>query len=248
MAETLWDGGPTLARAPGVFPMGTDTVILADFVHPRADAQVLDLGTGSGILPILLGYERPALSLTAIEISPEACSLASENFRRNQMMGRVRLIRGDLRRYRELLPCEGFDITVSNPPYFRSGSGAPAAGRLRDAREEYLCTLEELCAAAAWSTRWGGSFCLVFRPDRLCDLILALRRSGFEPKRIRPVHHSRSHPVNLLLLQARRGGNPGLLWEPDLYLYREDGTESEETRRIYRRGADRKEEAVWPEC
>jgi tRNA1(Val) A37 N6-methylase TrmN6 len=239
--ETLWDGGPVLQQASGVFPMGTDSVLLADFARPGPRATVLDLGTGSGILPILLLYARPGLSASAVELEETACRLAKSNFAANGLSERIQLISGDLRQYRALLPAGGFDLTVSNPPYFGSGAGREAAYGLKNARGDGTCTLEDLCSAAAWATRWGGSFCLVFRPERMGELFYALRDSGFEPKRLRPVHHGPGDPVNLILLEARRGGKPGLLWEKDLYLRTHKGQETQEIRRIYRRDHQTKE-------
>jgi tRNA1(Val) A37 N6-methylase TrmN6 len=246
--ETLWDGGPVLQQAPGVFPMGTDSVLLASFAHPGHSARVLDLGTGSGILPILLLYERPGLTAAAVELEENACHLAAYNFAANHLGSRIELISGDLRHYRELLPAGGFDLTVSNPPYFGSGRGPEAAYGLHNARGDGTCTLEDLCQAAAWATRWGGSFCLVFRPERMSELFYALRDSGFEPKRLRPVHHAPGDPVNLLLLEARRGGKPGLSWEKDLYLRTHTGQESPEIRKIYRRKHESNEGKEEPPC
>ena len=235
MPETLWDGGPILNQAPGVFPMGTDSILLADFARPGPRDRVLDLGTGTGILPILLLFDRPRLTAAAVELEERATELAASNFEPNGLSDWIRLIPGDLRQHRQLIPTGQFDLTVSNPPYFGVGSGPDAASGLKNARGDGTCTLEDLCQAAAWATRWGGNFCLVFRPDRLCDLIVSLRNAGFEPKRIRPVHHTRSSPVNLILVEARRGGNPGLTWEIDLYLRDDSGNETLELQRIYRR-------------
>ena len=235
MPETLWDGGPILNQAPGVFPMGTDSILLADFARPGPRDRVLDLGTGTGILPILLLFDRPRLTAAAVELEERATELAASNFEANGLSDWIRLIPGDLRQHRQLIPTGQFDLTVSNPPYFGVGSGPDAASGLKNARGDGTCTLEDLCQAAAWATRWGGNFCLVFRPDRLCDLIVSLRNAGFEPKRIRPVHHTRSSPVNLILVEARRGGNPGLTWEKDLYLRDDSGNETLELQRIYRR-------------
>ena len=235
MPQTLWDGGPILHQSPGVFPMGTDSVLLAHFAQPGKKDRILDLGTGTGILPILLAFERPAVTVTALEQSEVACKTAEMNFNENGLTDRITLMQGDLRHHRALIQTGQYDLTVSNPPYFSFGSGPDAEAGLKDARGDSTCTLTDLCRAAAWATRWGGRFCLVFRPDRICDLLYALREAGFEPKRLRPVHHSPGDPVNLILVDARRGGNPGLIWENDLYLRDENGNESPELQRIYRR-------------
>lgn len=231
----LWTDGPILDQAPGVFPMGTDSILLASFAQLGPRDRLLDLGTGTGLLPLLLLWDRPQATAAAVELSPDACILARRNFRQNGLDGRAEVLEGDLRDFRALLPMGRFDAAVSNPPYFAAGTGHTAENGLAFARGDGACTLTDLCRAAAWAVRWGGRFSLVFRPDRLCDLFEALRQSGFEPKRLRPVHHSVTDPVNLVLLEARRGGNPGLIWEKDLYLYEPDGSQTLELQRIYRR-------------
>lgn len=233
--QTLWNGGPTLEQAPGVFPMGTDSILLAAFSQMGKRDRLLDLGTGTGILPLLLLCDRPDATATAVERDGAACDLARRNLRRNGLEQRATVLEGDLRDYRSIIPPGRFDCTVSNPPYFAAGTGHAAGSGLEHARGDGTCTLRDLCQAAAWATRWGGRFSLVFRPDRLCDLLEALREAGFEPKRLRPVHHTMGGPVNLILLEARRGGNPGLIWEQDLYLYEPGGGETPELRQIYRR-------------
>ena len=232
MAESLWNGGPVWTQAPGVFPLSTDSILLADFASPGPRDRILDLGTGGGILPLLLGWDTPSRSITAVDCDPAACALARENFRQNGL--NVNLLEADLRDLRTLFPSGTFDLTVSNPPYFDAGSGYISQS-LGAARSEQTCTLEELCTAAAWATRWGGRFCLVFRPERLSQLFTALQNTGFQPKRLRPVHHSPNAPVNLLLIEARRGGSPGLKWDKDLNLYTSAGRETKEILRIYHR-------------
>ncbi len=231
MVEALWENGPILGDAPGVFPTGTDSILLSDFARPGPSDQILDLGTGSGILPVLLLHHQPRRSAVAVELDAAACCLARKNFRRNHLESQLQLLHGDLRQYRQLLSPGIFDLTVSNPPYFPTDSGT--AAKLEYAKGDSGCTLDDLCSAAAWGTRWGGRFCVVFRPERLCDLMVCFRSHGLEPKRLRPVFHSARHPVSVILLEARRGGKPGLRWESSLLLYTSDGLPSSEMRRIY---------------
>ncbi len=233
--HALWQDGPIIEHEHGVFPVGTDSILLADFVQLNKSSRLLDLGTGGGILPILLLSKYKNVTAIAIELDSVACTLANKNFLRNDLSDRVTLLEGDLREHRRLLPHGQMDVTIANPPYFSQYGGPMASNRPGTARCDESCTLLQLCTAAAWSTRWGGHFYLVFRPDRLAELFEALHTSGFAPKRICPVHHTPSAPVNLILLEARRGGNPGLKWEPDLYLYDADGRESADYCRIYHR-------------
>ena len=235
MPETLWNGGPVLSSAPGVFPMGTDSVILADFAQPGRRDRVLDLGTGSGILAILMAYGAAERRVSAVELDPNACHLAEKNFSDNGLDTQIILHQRDLREYRFFLPGGETDLVISNPPYFTVNSGPDATSRPKNARGDATCSLEDLCQAAAWALRWGGRFVLCFRPERLCDLFCTLRACGLEPKRLRPVRHSAGKPVNLLLIEARRGGNPGLKLEQDLVLRSLDGSETSELQKIYHR-------------
>lgn len=235
MAEYLWDNGPILYSAPGVFPMGTDSILLADFAGAGKRDKILDLGTGSGLLPVLLLSKFPETRADALELSEPACRLAERNFAENGLRDRCRLIHGDLRAHRALLSAGEYDLVVSNPPYFAESSGFVAEKGLGTARSDGSCTLQELCAAAGYALKWGGKFCVVFRPERLCTLIFCLQKYGMEPKRLLPVHHREGQPVNLILLEARRGGKPGLTWENDLYLYTPAGQESPRLRAIYHR-------------
>lgn len=124
--------------------------------------RILDLGTGSGILPVLLLSMAPAATASAVELSPEACKLAQTNFQCNGLSDRVQLIPGDLRQYRERIPAGAFDLTVSNPPYFETGTGYDASFGLKDARGDGTCTLEDLCTAAGWATAGADGFAWSF--------------------------------------------------------------------------------------
>lgn len=205
--ETL---GPfTLRQEPNVFPLGSDTLALGDFASLRRGEQVCDLGCGSGALGLLLLRREPSLELTALELDAAAVRLARENFTANGLPCRV--IRGDLRQVRTLLPAGGFGLAVSNPPYFPAGSGASGG----PARMEETCTLDELCAAAAWLLKNGGRFALVHRPERLCDLLFSLRVHGLEPKRLQFLRPAASRPPAAVLLEAKKQGRPGLTVLPD---------------------------------
>ena len=135
-----------------------------------------------------------------------------------------------------VLPAGSFDLVVANPPYFAAGSGYTSPDPMRaHARDERTCTMQDICAAMAYLTRWGGSAALVHRPERLSELLCALTAAGLEPKRLRTVAHTAHAAPSLVLVEARRGGKPGLKLLPPLALCAPDGTDSEEIRRIYHR-------------
>ena len=234
--EELWPGGPVLRQAAH-FKLGTDTVLLADFARTAGAKRGIDLGCASGAAALLLLAKAPKLHMTGLEIVPEAAGLARENMAANGLTARSEIVTGDIRQHRALFRAGSFDLAVCNPPYFPQGSGAvPADAERAAARGELRCTLTEICAAAAFLLRTGGAFCLVHRPERLSELFCALAAQGLEPKRLRLVCKNALSAPSLVLVEARRGGKPGLTIEPVLILQTPDGAESDELRRIYRRG------------
>ena len=231
----LWPEGPLFAQAEH-FKLSTDSVLLADFVRIGSSRRGIDLGCASGILGLLLLTKSEKLSMTGIELLPEAAALAEENFSVNGLSDRAETVRGDLRRARELFPSGSFDLVVSNPPYYPTGAGAvsPDAGRA-GARSETTCTLEDVCAAAEYLCRTGGRFCLSGKPERLSEVVFCLVSHGFEPKRLRFSVSKTGKSPSLFFLEGLRGGGVGLTIEPELRLCNDDGSESEEYRRIYHR-------------
>lgn len=227
-------GGSFLHRsAPEVFALSTDSMLLGDFVRLSKDAQVCDLGCGSGVLELLLCSKSKTCQITGLDLQSAACALAAENAARNDLSGRVHIIQGDLRDIRSLLPAGRFTHVVSNPPYFSSLNPAAPSPNRAEARSERCCTLSQLCAAASWLLAYGGLVSLVYRPERLCDLICALRQEHLEPKRLQVVRHHPGAAASLILLEGKYGGKPGLRLEPDLILYEADGRPTDAYLRIY---------------
>lgn len=234
--DELWPGGPRFRQAEGSFRLSTDSVLLAHFAAGVRAKSVFDLGCGAGVLTVLLRVSHPEAQVGGIEIQPESAALCRENLAENGFDASD-ILTGDLRAHRSLLKAGAYDLVVSNPPYFAADSGytAPEAGRAT-ARDERSCTLDDLCTAAAYLTRWGGAFCMVHRPERLSEIFCTLTAHGLEPKRLRTVQHRMGSAPNLVLIEARRGGKPGLAPEAPLILTAPDGSDSDEAKRIYHRG------------
>ena len=233
--EILWPGGPKLIQAEH-FRLGTDCVLLADFVNAAGARRGIELGCASGAAMMLLLERTEKLHMTGLEIVPEAAETARENMTLNDLTGRSTIITGDIRDHRALFRAGSFDLLVCNPPYFPQGSGAlPLNADRAAARSELLCTLPELCTAAAFLLQTGGRACFVYRPERLSELLVCLSAAGLEPKRLRLVCRDAQAAPSFVLVEARRGGKPGLTIEASLYLKNRDGTESDEYKRIYHR-------------
>jgi len=242
MTDELWPGGPRFKNEAGVFRLGTDSVLLAHFTKAslvKKKKRAADLGCGSGILSILLAWDEPSLSVDGVEIQPQAARLASENVKLCGLEDRVNIVEGDLRDHSGPFIAGAYDMVVANPPYYPLGSGKRSAdANVALARDEGSCSLADICTAAGYLARWGGSFMLVHKPERLAELFRLLSASGFEPKRLRFAQHKQSSPPSLVLIESRRGGNPSLIVEAPLILANDDGSDSDEVRAIYRRNLE----------
>ena len=231
--DQLWPGGFRFLFDDTLFQPSTDTFLLGDFVRLHRGDRVCDLGAGTGLLGLLLLARQAELSVTDVEIQADACDLARRTAEMNGLGDRVSVVQADLRDLSRL-PRSAFDAVVSNPPYFAPGTGAVSENSARSAaRSEVLCTLEDVCAAAARLLTYGGRFSLVFRPDRLAELFALLQKHRLEPKRLRFVHHTASAAPSLLLLESRLGGKPGLTVEPPLLMKDAQGSDTAELRRVY---------------
>lgn len=236
MIDELWPGGPRFIRRNDVFQLGTDSVLLASFAGGKHAKAAFDLGCGGGVLAILLACDNPQLRVDAVEIQPQAAELARENAALCGLGDRITVTEGDLRRHRELFTAGAYDLVVSNPPYFPTGSGKAAdAESLALSRDERSCSLDDVTAAAAYLTCWGGKFALVHRPERLAQVICNLTDAGLEPKRLRFVQYKAATAPSLFLLESKRGGKTGLAILPPLVLSDEDGGDTEEVKQIYHR-------------
>ncbi len=221
--------GYTLELPEGTFPLSTDSMVLSRFVHLPKNARVLDLGAGCGTLGLLLCSRIESCTLTGLEIDERAHLAALENIGRNGLESRMVSICADLRSLSGLFSAGSFDVCVSNPPYFSAG---PASRALPLARREDLCSPEDLFTAAAYALKFGGDFYLVHRPERLAELIAIGAGHKLEAKRLCLVRHRPDGPVNLILLQFRKGGKPGLKWE-EILLRNTDGSPTPAYKEIY---------------
>jgi len=233
MNTEFFSGGVILRQSEEGFRLGTDTMVLADFVQCKKGAKICDLGTGSGAIALLLLARDKSLRLTGVEIQKELCELAQKNAEESNLKDAFTVLCGDLRKIQKLLPMGSFQCVVANPPYFPADCPAAENESAAIARTELCCTPEDLCKAAAWLLPTGGHFFLVHRPERLADLICALREQNLEVKRLQFVRHHEGSKRSLVLMESVRGGKSGLSLMDDLVLYRADGTPTEDCRRIY---------------
>ncbi|MBQ0038079.1 MAG: methyltransferase [Clostridiales bacterium] len=232
--DQLWPDGYRFYFDDTLFQPSTDSFVLGAFPRLKRGLRICDLGSGSGLLGLLLLARQEELSVTNVELQRAACNLSRRNAALNGLGHRIITVEADLRSPAQLPPAGSFDLVVSNPPYFPPDAGLVSPDAARGAaRSEICCTLADVCTAASRLLTYGGRFCLVFRPERMVELFLLLRKHGLEPKRLRFVHHTVSAAPKLLLLESRKGGHPGLAVEPPLVLRNADGTDTEEYNQIY---------------
>jgi tRNA1Val (adenine37-N6)-methyltransferase len=232
--DELWPGGYTITFDERAFLPGTDAFLLGAFPAVARGERVCDLGAGGGILGLLLLARQPGCRVWGLELQEEACTLAIENIKANALEDKLSVQCGDLRRCRDFFRPGSFDRVVTNPPYFKQHSGAQAATAARQtAREETGCTLEELCAAASDMLRWGGTFDIVFRPERLGELLCAMTGARLEPKRLRWVQERVGRTPSLILAEGKKGAHPGMVTEAPLLLHEADGSDTQEMAHIY---------------
>ena len=223
-----------IIQSPAAFRFGMDAVLLADFARPRPRARVCDLGTGTGILPLLLIGQAEGLTIDAVELQPDAADRARRTMALNNLSRRITVHEGDLRQVSALLPRKAFDLVVCNPPYSQRDASLPSPqAALRISRQEGECTLGDVCAAAAYLLRGKGRFSLMLPAPRLPEAFDTLREHRLEPKRLRLVHANAARHARLALIEAMAEARPGLMVEPPLIHKNPDGGDTQEVLRIY---------------
>lgn len=204
-------GGLKIIQSPDLFSFGTDAVLLSKFVSLRKGDRVLDLGTGTGLIPFMLYQRRKLSNVVALELQPALVELCRKSINLNNLEDIIKVVQGDIRKVRILFPPESFDLVTSNPPYLPiTGSLLNIKKGVAVARHELCCKLEDVVKAFSWLVRYGGKAALVHRPQRMADIIYLLRENGLEPKRIQLVFPRPKREANILLVEAEKGAKPGL--------------------------------------
>jgi tRNA1Val (adenine37-N6)-methyltransferase len=211
-----------------------DSILLAHFIRLRGGQKVVDLGTGSGVIPIILGTKVKSTEIWGVEIQADLAEMAKRNVEINGLSGRVHILKGDARNLANRMESEGFDIVLTNPPYRRIRSGRLNLQRERAiARHEIKGSLPDMARVAFRLLKPKASFYVVYPAVRLADLITSLRETHLEPKRLRLVHPNVRKGAQLVLFEATKGGGPGVEINPPLFIQDLNGQYSEEMRSIY---------------
>lgn len=234
--DDLQIGGLSIIQNPAGFCFGVDAVLLSDFAKVRHGARVVDLGTGNGILPLLISAKTQASKIFAFEIQKEVADMARRSVGYNRLEDRIEIIDDDLNHALNHLNKSSVDVVITNPPYVAGGGGLVNPKDAKAiARHEICCTLEDVVSTAASLLKPGGAFYMVHRPSRLVDMIEVMRRMKLEPKELRFVHPRQGEAPNILLIKGVRGGGSELRIQAPLYVYQADGSYDPEIIEIYQR-------------
>ena len=202
------------------FRFSIDAVLLAHFITPSAKHRVLELGTGSGVIPHLIAARHPQVQIDAMELQPEIADMANRSVQYNQLGEQIHIIQQDITQ----IPAhyqQQYDWVVSNPPFFPVGTGKQNPNpQIALARHEIACTLDQLIQSAAYCLTSRGHFALIHRAERLTDILSCCMQHRLAPYRLRMVHPTREQPANLLLLEAIKDGRNGITVMPPLPIYR----------------------------
>ena len=232
--DELHRNGYKIIQNPERFCFGMDAVLLSGFASALEGEKVLDLGTGTGIIPILMAAKTPADHLTGLEIQEESADMARRSVAYNDLEDRIDIVTGDIKDASNLFGASSFDVITTNPPYMIADHGLVNPDEAKAlARHEIKCTLEDVISQSAKVLRPGGRFFMVHRPFRLSEIFLLMTTYKLEPKRMRMVYPYVDAEPNMVLIEGVRGGKPRLSVEKPLIVYKERGKYTDEIYDIY---------------
>jgi len=232
--DDLQRNGYRIIQDPDKFCFGMDAVLLSGFASAPDGGRVLDLGTGTGIIPILMAAKTGAKELVGLEIQPESAEMANRSVILNDLEEKVKIVEGDIKEAGELFEAASFDVVTSNPPYMIGGHGLQNPdGPKAIARHEVLCDLEDVVKAAARCLKPGGKFYMVHRPFRLAEIMVVMNRYKLEPKRMRLVYPFIDKEPSMVLIEGARGGKSRITVEPPLIIYESQHKYTKEIYDIY---------------
>lgn len=232
--DELHRNGYRIIQKEQGFCFGMDAVLLSGFASVKPGESALDLGTGTGIIPILLEAKTEGKHFTGLEIQAEFADMAGRSVRLNGLESKIDIVLGDIKEAGRIFGGASFDVVTTNPPYMNDSHGLKNPDLPKAiARHEVLCTLEDVVREGARVLRPGGRFYMVHRPRRLIEILSALTAHKLEPKRMKFVHPFADKEANMVLIEAVRGGGPLMKVEKPLIVYKEQGVYTDEIYDIY---------------
>lgn len=231
--DDLQINGLKLMQDKNLFCFGTDAVLLANFASPPVNAKILDIGTGNGIIPVLLSAKVKAKHITGIEIQEQSAALAQKNVELNSLSELISIVMGDIKE-NDVLKGE-FNYITCNPPYKKVGTGIKnPESPLAIARHELTLTLDDVFKRAGRLLVSKGKIAMVHKPERLAEIIYTMNKYKIEPKRVQFVYSNKeSIEPSLVLIEGAKDGGAGLRYEKNLYVYDENGNYSANINQLY---------------
>ena len=232
--DTFFNGKLHIRQDPAGYRFSIDAILLASNANPRAKERVLDLGTGCGIIPLILAHRHPNITAFAIEIQKELARMALANVSANQLQNQITVLCRDMRDLKPDHIGGPVDLVVCNPPYHKSKSGRLNPHRQRAiARHELTITLTEMLQTAKRMLRTAGRFVTIYAAERMTDLIVQMRAHGIEPKSLRTIHGQLVAAARLILVSGAKGAQPGIRLDPPLIVYDSKGGYSQEIQEMF---------------
>ena len=233
--DTFFNGKIRITQERAGYRFSIDAVLLAYFAVPRSGNKVLELGTGCGIIPLILAYRQPHIEIYGVEVQAELAELAVSNVRENQLHDRISVICADMKSLRPAMTAGPVDLVVCNPPFRRRGSGRinPDAQRAV-ARHEIKANLGDVIQTSHRMLRTAGRLVLIYTAGRLTDILSRMRADGIEPKFIRMIHSRQDTEAALILIEGVKGGRPDLKIAPPLIIWDEKNNYTDEVESMFR--------------
>ncbi len=232
--DSFFNGRIQVRQDKDGYRFSVDAVLLAYQAAPRSGDKVIDLGTGCGIVSLIMAYRRPDITVTAVELQEELSQLAASNVKNNHLQDCITVLGADMKTMKPDMTAGPVDLVVCNPPYRRPGAGRinPDAQRAV-ARHELKANLQDVIATARRVLKTGGRFVTIYTAERTADILCQMRMDSIEPKFFRTIHSDSGAEAKLVLVEGIKGGNPGLKIARPLIVYDKNGEYTNEVQRMF---------------
>lgn len=226
------------------FCFGIDSILLSEFTkNIKSDSEVIDLGSGTGIIAILLSAKTNAKKIIGIEIQEKVAEMASRSIKMNKLENKIEIINEDIRNIANRLDNNKYDVIVTNPPYMKNNTGLKSENKEKlISRHEVECTINDIAKASFKLLKDKGQIYMVHRPDRLMDIVESFRKNKLEIKKMRLIYPKEGREANLVLIKAIKNGKAFLRIDRPLYVYKNNGEYTDEVQEIYDK---KKGETIW---
>ena len=232
--DTFFNGRIQVKQNRTGYRFSIDAVLLAYQAAPRSGDKVIDLGTGCGIISLIMAFRHPDITVYAIEVQEELAQVAIANVKNNHLQDRITVLGADMKTIKPDMTAGPVDLVVCNPPYRRPGSGRINPHNQRAvARHELKANLQDVIGSAGRMLKTAGRFVVIYTAERTTDIFFQMRTDGIEPKCMRTIHSNSRSEAKLILIEGIKGGNPGLKIAPPLMVYDENGDYTDEVQQMF---------------